>query len=223
MRKIVLLLTAVASLTIADYVAKAADHKKPSETVTVVDSESDADATHIYLSQADSTDAGMTKMTYDENPKAFAQGWRDGWKWASKQSDLSSDQPAEDMERKLYGNIDEEPGQTKAIAFFDAMSVLRNRGRSASNGSVPGPKPETDGAWGVSLDVHDAIKGVLNDPDSYKYISVSGPWWTTYQSQPCYLEKVHFRAKNSFGGYVVETASFMSSVLTGDLEKRFWA
>jgi hypothetical protein len=91
MRKVILLLTAVASLTIADYVAKAADHKKSSETVTIVDSESDADATHIDLSQDDSTDSGMTKMTYDENPKAFAQGWRDGWKWASKRKRHAKD------------------------------------------------------------------------------------------------------------------------------------
>ena len=146
-------------------------------------------------------------MTYDENPKAFAQGWRDGWKWASKQSDLSSDQPAENMEKKLYGDIDNEPGQTKAIGFFDAMSVLRHRGESTAHDYVPGPKPETDGAWGVSLEVHGAIKAVLKDPDSYKCIDVSGPWWTTYKGQPCYLEKVHFRAKNGFGGYAVETAS----------------
>ena len=78
--------------------AQADNHKKSADaSVTIVASETDADATHVYLSQDDSTDSGMTKMTYDENPKAFAQGWRDGWKSASKQSDLSSDQPAENI------------------------------------------------------------------------------------------------------------------------------
>ncbi len=94
--------------------AQADNHKKSADaSVTIVASETDADATHVYLSQDDSTDSGMTKMTYDENPKAFAQGWRDGWKSASKQSDLSSDQPAENMEKKLYGDITMSRGKLK--------------------------------------------------------------------------------------------------------------
>ncbi len=125
MRKLISTLATVASLVTANYADKAADHhKKPSSDnppVTIVDNEADADATHIYLNQQNSNDAGWTKMEYDDNPKAFVQGWRDGWKWALKQTDFSSDQPAEDMEKKLYGDIDGEPGQTKAIAFFDAF------------------------------------------------------------------------------------------------------
>jgi hypothetical protein len=54
-------------------------HKKavtsaPDAKVTVVDNETDADATHMYLDQQGSNDSAMTKMTYDDNPKAFTQG-----------------------------------------------------------------------------------------------------------------------------------------------------
>jgi hypothetical protein len=93
-------------------------HKKavtpaPDAKVTVVDNETDADATHIYLDQQGSNDSGMTKMTYDDNPKAFTQGWRDGWKWASKQSDFSSDQPAEDVERDCMATSTRSRGKPK--------------------------------------------------------------------------------------------------------------
>jgi len=59
----------------------------------------------------------------------------------------------------------------------------------------------------VSLNVHAAIKATLRDPDSYKFISVSGPWMDKHNGQSCWLEKVHFRARNGFNGYVVDTAS----------------
>jgi hypothetical protein len=185
-----------------------------SAEVAIVDNESDADATHIYFG---AVDAEFTKLDYKGNPKAFVQGWKDGWKWASKRSDFSSDQPAEDRERQLYGDIDNDPGETKAIAFFDAFSVLRHRAASPNmqstqgfDGTGPvfaGPPPEVDGLWGVHLSVHEAIKSVLSDPESYKYISVSGPWHATHDGKDCWIEKVHFRAKNGFGGYVVDTAS----------------
>jgi hypothetical protein len=164
MRK--LLLTILAAGTFA---TTAHAGTQPASTVTVVDDESLADSTHIYLSQADSTDAGMTKMTYDENPKAFAQGWRDGWNWASKQSDLSPDKPAERMEKKSYGEIDEEPGQTKAIAFFDAMVVWRHRGENQQVAAT-GSEPKAS-AWNGVAGGHvteDAIKENLNDPGSYQ-------------------------------------------------------
>jgi len=88
-------------------------------------------------------------------------------------------------------------------ADFDS-SVKADRDREEA---AAGPAPDTDTLWGVSLYVHDAIKSVLRDPDSYKYISVSGPWRTSHTGKPCWLEKVHFRAKNGFGGYEIDTAS----------------
>jgi hypothetical protein len=72
---------------------------------------------------------------------------------------------------------------------------------------LAGPMPNTDTPWGVSLAVHDAIKEKLNDPDSYKYIGVYKLRSNTYDGKSCWLERVKFRAKNAFGGYVVSIAS----------------
>jgi hypothetical protein len=72
---------------------------------------------------------------------------------------------------------------------------------------LAGPMPNTDTPWGVSLAVHDAIKDKLNDPDSYKYIGVYKLRSNTYDGKSCWLERVKFRAKNAFGGYVVSIAS----------------
>jgi hypothetical protein len=93
-------------------------------------------------------------------------------------------------------------------AVYDAQPKATKEAQEArAREGLAGQAPETDGMWGVSLLVHDAIKKVLDDPDSYKYISVSTPWETTHNGKSCWLEKVRFRAKNSFGGYVVGTAS----------------
>ena len=60
----------------------------------------------------------MTKIL-----KAYTQGWKDRWKWASQQSDFSAE---EDVEKKLYGDIDSDPGETKALGF-QAATMLRDR------------------------------------------------------------------------------------------------
>ena len=213
-----LLITLAAGL-FAVTTAQADNHKKSADSsVTIVASETDADATHIYLSQDDSTDSGMTKMTYDDNPKAFTQGWHDGWKWASKQSDLSSDETAEKMERKLYGNIDEEPGQTKAIAFFDAMSVLRHRGENRQAAGA-GPEPKARSWNGVpgGPATEQAIKDSLNDPGSYQLVRSFKPWVATYDRTACWETKVVYRAKNKFGALMV--ASTMVYLTGGDEPK----
>jgi hypothetical protein len=206
----ILTLGIIASLTMASTM-EAADHKQ--SVVTIVDSETDADATHIYLSQDDSTDSGMTKMTYDDNPKAFTQGWRDGWKWASEQNDLSSDQPAEKMEKKLYGNIDEEPAQTKAIGFFDGMTILRHRKQNQLAAGA-GPEPEVSPWNGVPGGdaTEKAIKDSLDDPGSYQLVRSSKPLVTTYNGTACWGTKVVYRAKNRFGALRI-TSTFV--YLTG--------
>jgi hypothetical protein len=172
-----------------------------SAEVAIVDNESDADATHIYFG---AVDAEFTKLDYKGNPKAFTQGWKDGWKWASKQSDFSSDQPAEDMEKRLYGDIDEEPGQTKAIAFFDAFSILRHRGENQRTAAA-GPAPESS-AWNGVPGGHvteDAVKDSLNDPGSYQFVRSFKPWVVTYNGTACWETKIVFRAKNRFGALLV--------------------
>ena len=168
----------------------------------IVENMSDSDATHIYLgptTEKDLNKAEDWKYTYDDNPKAFAQGWKDGWNWAQKQSGPTDD-AAEKVEKKLYGNIDNEPGQTKALAFDFAESVVR--ALHDRSDYARGPLPETDGLWGVSLYVHDAIKKELADPDSYKYVGLAvRPSWVKHNGQFCYYMEVRFRAKNRAGGY----------------------
>jgi hypothetical protein len=65
-----------------------------------------------------------------------------------------------------------------------------------------GPAPEIHGLWGVSIEVHDAIKKQISDPDSYKFVQAGGAWEDEYQGKHCWLEKVMFLSKNQFGGYV---------------------
>jgi hypothetical protein len=70
-----------------------------------------------------------------------------------------------------------------------------------------GPPPQITSLFGVSDIVHDAIKALLKDPGSYKYLDVAGPWIATRGGKKCWLEKVHFSARNGFNGVVTGTAS----------------
>jgi hypothetical protein len=141
---------------------------------------------------------------HSANPKAFDQGWRDGWKWASKQSDFSSDEPAEKMEAKLYGDIDNDPGETKAIGFFSAFCVLRHRAKNGQTAAA-GPAPESS-AWNGVPGGHvteDAVKDSLNDPGSYQFVRSFKPWVATYNGTACWETKVVFRAKNRYGALLL--------------------
>jgi hypothetical protein len=165
--------------------------------MTVADNEADADATHIYLGLDADTDRAA-------NPKAFDQGWRDGWRWASKLSEFSSDEPAEKMEANLYGDIDNDPGETKAIGFFCAFSVLRHRAENERTAAA-GPAPESS-AWNGVPGGHvteDAVKDSLNDPGSYAFVRSFKPWVATYNGTACWETKVVFRAKNRYGAVIV--------------------
>lgn len=51
-----------------------------------------------------------------------------------------------------------------------------------------------------------SMKQVLKDPDSVQYIDAFEPVVATYKGQKCWGLKFRFRAKNSFGGYAVNTA-----------------
>jgi len=61
-----------------------------------------------------------------------------------------------------------------------------------------GPVPKPDPIWTVSLDIHDAIKKQLADPDAYKFLAAHGPFESQYNGQDCWLIRVEFTAKNSF-------------------------
>jgi hypothetical protein len=190
MRTVILTLTAAAGLTMPALTARAAE---------IVANEAEADATHIYWATSDD----MGKLIYQERPQPFAQGWRDGWEWASEQNDLSSDQVAENMERKLYGNINDEPGQTKAIGFDSAMFVLRLRAeKQRAAGAGLEPKASSwNGVPGGSA-TEQAIKDSLNDPGSYQFVRSFKRGVATYNGTACWEAKVVYRAKSKFGALV---------------------
>jgi hypothetical protein len=161
---------------------------------------------------------GLIKSSYDDNPKAFAQGWRDGWNWGSKQTDFSSDEPAENMEKRLYGDIDNDPGETKAIAFFQAFSIWRNKHHEQQTASA-GPAPEAS-AWNGVPGGHvteDAIKDDLDDPGSFQVVRSFKPWVASYQGTACWETKVVFRAKNKYAALV--EASTMVYLTGGESPK----
>jgi hypothetical protein len=79
---------------------------------------------------------------------------------------------------------------------------------TAAQINVAGPKPEED-AWTGLPGGHrteDAVKAIVNDPDSVKFDSCSKPSLTKSQGDSCWTFKVGFRAKNAFGGYVRSVA-----------------
>lgn len=59
--------------------------------------------------------------------------------------------------------------------------------------------------WDGSVPVVErTLKQMLKDPDSYKHMATAEP----YAYGPCWLVRTKYRAKNSFGGYVVEEKTF---------------
>ena len=104
----------------------------------------------------------------------------------------------------IVGN---ETANSDYLAGVDEAVAAGLKQKMEEQSAVAGPAPETHSMGGVSLFVHDAIKEVLSDPDSYKFVSVNGPWIVTHNGQVCWLEKVHFRARNGFNGMVTSTAS----------------
>jgi hypothetical protein len=92
----------------------------------------------------------------------------------------------------LKPQTDAQKAEEKASArkMLDAPSAM-----------LSGPKPEVDGLWGVSLQVHNAIKRTLRDPESYKFLGVNGLYPDYRYGLHCWREDVAFRARNGFNGY----------------------
>jgi hypothetical protein len=174
---------------------------KTNQPGVIVDNVTDADATHIYFGPTNSTSritAGEMKADYDENPKAYTQGWKDGWNWASKQSN-PSEEAAENVEKKLYGDIDNDPGETKFLGFQAALFVLQSRheaqGEADTKPAVEGSVNELDETgktpylWTLRYIEQAAGVGVgqLIAPNV-----TFGPYPTTYSKQKCWMCKVTF-------------------------------
>ena len=175
---------------------------KTHQTGAIVDNVADADATHIYCGPPDSTSkitAGEMKADYDENPKAYTQGWKDGWNWASKQSS-PSEEAAENVGKKIYGDIDNEPGETKFLGFQAALFVLQSRHNVQEEADT---KPPVEGSV-TELDK----TGTTPYQWTQRYIEQAmgigegqliapnvtfGPYPTAYNKQKCWECKVTFR------------------------------
>ena len=77
--------------------------------------------------------------------------------------------------------------------------------RASKHDIEAGPVP-TPTMWGPSLYVHEAIKKVLGEGSRYEMIEANGPWDEKYDGQPCWMEKVKFRALNDSGLLAVDVA-----------------
>jgi hypothetical protein len=162
-----------------------ADKKEVSGEVQVqfVDNKADADAIHIYFGPSN-----------DRSVITSAE-----WRWAAKQSDFSAE---EDMEKSLYGDIDNEPGEAKALAFQAATFFLRDRGDTKT---VADAKPAVEGS-GNELDK----AGEAPYQWTQRYIEQAmgvgvwslispnvtyGPYGTIYNGQHCWMCKVTFHVQ----------------------------
>jgi hypothetical protein len=187
---------------------KAKPAKKDSNTVaTVVTEPEQADATHIYFDPKFEDLPGEFK----ENPKLCSIGWRDGWHWASKQTDLTSvkaREREESCEKTLYPDTKEFGNDTRVLAFDCAFYFWKDKALNQRIADA-GPAPQIDtwyGCPGGHFTV-DAIKQKLSDPESFqigdKYLT---PFVSTYQNKPCWETRILFRAKNQYGGLVMMSA-----------------
>lgn len=71
-----------------------------------------------------------------------------------------------------------------------------------------GPKPENS-AWNAAVTpVCDFLRANLKDPDSVKYAEWSPVSLASYGGQKCWAVRCKYRAKNSFGGYVLSNQIF---------------
>lgn len=114
-----------------------------------------------------------------------------------------------------YSSTDDaENWKTYTDAFVDAFNADALPGSDATESGtaaqmkVAGPMPEDD-AWTGLPGGHrteEAVKAIVNDPDSVKFDSYSKPRLDKYQGQSCWTFKVLFRSKNAFGGYVRSVA-----------------
>jgi hypothetical protein len=78
-----------------------------------------------------------------------------------------------------------------------------------------GPRP-INSAWDGSVkEVKDYLNVVLKDPGSVEYSEWSNVVQGDYKGQKCWQAKCTYRAKNSFGGYVLSNQVFY--ILSGQI------
>ena len=89
----------------------------------------------------------------------------------------------------------------------------RQRADEAAVDAVCGPKP-TQSPWdGFVLAAKHYLEDHLNDPDSFKAVGCTEP---TLTKSACWVTNCQFRAKNAFGGMIVQTMQFSIGARTSD-------
>jgi hypothetical protein len=165
------------------------------------------DANHPNLS--DQSD----KESYVQNPASFSKGWHDGWIWASSLSDKSDTLwgVCEKICRKKYGDIDGDgsEAQTEFFGFLAAAAYVREHEPRRSDANAGLSLKPAENGWGACPGgwvTQEAIKQLVDNPNSCKFDSATEPQLVKYNGKSCWLVVVQFRTKNVHGGYDIGLA-----------------
>jgi hypothetical protein len=176
-----------------------------------VNDKADADATHIYFGPTDSVSlitADEMKADYAKNPKAYVQGWNDGWNWASKQPNPYVD--AEEQGKQLYGDIDSYPGKTQFFAFLGAQFVIigrvEARNEAETKPAVPGSPYALDRVGSKIFE--STLRYIENETGVGPHQLIApqvtfGPYLTTFNKQRCWLCKVTYHVPGDNGNHCI--------------------
>jgi hypothetical protein len=159
------------------------------------------DANHPDLS--DQSD----KQEYAENPALYSKGWHDGWIWASAlpdKNDTLSD-VCEKICRKKYGDIDEDgsDAKTEFSGFLAAAAFVREHQPHKSDADAELSVRPAENGWGGCPGgwvTQEAIKQLVDNPNSCKFASATEPQLVDYNGKKCWFVVVQFRTKNARGG-----------------------
>ena len=176
-----------------------------------VNDKADADATHIYFGPSNSVSlitAEEMRGLYHVNPKAYVQGWKDGWDWASKQSNPY--EGAEDQGKQLYGDIDNFPGITQFYGFLGAQFVIQGRVEARNvaetKPALPGPLYALDRVGSKLFE--STLRYIENETGVGPHQLIApqvtfGPYPTTYNEQQCWLCKVTYHVPGDNGNHCI--------------------
>jgi len=100
--------------------------------------------------------------------------------------------------------------QEKGVAVkYKDTKYTNNSSYNVKSNSDPGEKPENSLWDGSVYEVKTFLENHLKDPDSVEYIDWYKPSLKEHNGDEYWGVKVKYRAKNSFGGYVVNTQLFL--------------
>jgi hypothetical protein len=178
---------------------------KTNQPGVIVDNVADADATHIYFGPTNDRSVVRPeeqKFNYDQNSKAYTRGWKDGWNWASKQPSGFSESTAEAEGKRLYGDIDNDPGETAFLGLQAACMLVGDRHEAQAEASL---KPALSGdsrmldqagssPYEWTKRYIEAAAGV-GDGQLIAPNVTFGPYATSYSGQKCWLNEAAARSR----------------------------